>query len=78
MDMEALQSRVSSKGQIVLPLEIRSQLGIEQGTVLSYEVEEDRIILRKVMPLDSKYLDGLETTLSEWSSEEDEQAFRDL
>jgi hypothetical protein len=33
---------------------------------------------RKAEPLDLEFLSALEETLSEWSSENDDQAYRDL
>ena len=40
-----LKVKTSSKGQIVIPKEIRDALGIKPGTVLSVHVEGGRIIL---------------------------------
>lgn len=36
---------LSSKGQIVIPLEIRRKLGLSAGAVISCEVVEGRIVL---------------------------------
>jgi AbrB family looped-hinge helix DNA binding protein len=40
-----MQTRVSTKGQIVLPQPIRRKLGIRAGDALDVAVEEDRIVL---------------------------------
>ncbi len=37
--------RVSKKGQIVIPKEIRDKLGIEEGSLLNLRIEEKRIIM---------------------------------
>ncbi|MFL6233750.1 MAG: AbrB/MazE/SpoVT family DNA-binding domain-containing protein [Thermoanaerobaculia bacterium] len=42
-----MKSTVSSKGQITLPVEIRDQLGLEPGVVVSFEVREGGVLLRK-------------------------------
>ena len=39
------KTKVSSKGQIVIPKEIRERLGIKPGTILNVKVEGSRIIL---------------------------------
>jgi AbrB family looped-hinge helix DNA binding protein len=39
---------VSTKGQFVIPAEIREQLGIEPGTKMSVSVEGSRIVLQMV------------------------------
>jgi len=36
---------LSSKGQLVIPLEIRRRLGLEAGAKLRCELEDDRIVL---------------------------------
>jgi AbrB family looped-hinge helix DNA binding protein len=40
-----MQTRVSTKGQIVLPLPIRRKLGLRTGDVLDAKVEGGRIVL---------------------------------
>jgi AbrB family looped-hinge helix DNA binding protein len=42
-----MKSTISSKGQITLPVEIRDQLGLEPGVVVSFELREDGVLLRK-------------------------------
>ncbi|HNR44624.1 MAG TPA: AbrB/MazE/SpoVT family DNA-binding domain-containing protein [Methanofastidiosum sp.] len=43
-------TRVSSKGQIVIPKDIRESLNIEEGDLLAAVSEENFIILKKVNP----------------------------
>jgi AbrB family looped-hinge helix DNA binding protein len=40
-----MQTKVSTKGQIVLPGPLRRRLGIRAGDTLDIAVEEDRIVL---------------------------------
>jgi AbrB family looped-hinge helix DNA binding protein len=40
-----MQTKVSTKGQIVLPLPLRRKLGIRAGDRLKISVENDRIML---------------------------------
>jgi AbrB family looped-hinge helix DNA binding protein len=48
-----MQTRVSSKGQIVLPAPLRRKLGIRAGDPLDIAVEKDRIVLTQ--PSKPKY-----------------------
>jgi AbrB family looped-hinge helix DNA binding protein len=76
--------RLSSKGQLVIPKPIREALGLEPGTQLQLEVEEERIVLEPVRPslvnrLYAKYADSdlLADLEAEHRQElEDEQAPR--
>ncbi|MGA2539552.1 MAG: AbrB/MazE/SpoVT family DNA-binding domain-containing protein [Terracidiphilus sp.] len=40
-----MQTKVSTKGQIVLPAPLRHRLGIRAGDALDISVEKDRIVL---------------------------------
>jgi AbrB family looped-hinge helix DNA binding protein len=42
-----LKARVSSRGQLALPKEVRDQLGLGEGTSVTVRVEGDEVILRK-------------------------------
>lgn len=41
---------ISTKGQIVLPLEIRNALGLQKGDKLEVRLEQDRVILTRILP----------------------------
>jgi AbrB family looped-hinge helix DNA binding protein len=71
-------SRVSTKGQITIPAGIRSALGVGPGDLVAYELEGNKVRLRKVEPFDAAYHAAVAETLQEWNSPEDEEAFRDL
>jgi len=72
------QSRLSSKGQVTIPSEVRERLNLEPGDTVIYEVEEERAVLRRAEPFDIAYHAALAETLEEWTSPEDEEAFGDL
>jgi len=44
-----LKARVSSRGQLALPKEVRDQLGLGEGACLTVRVEGDEVILRKAV-----------------------------
>jgi AbrB family looped-hinge helix DNA binding protein len=48
-----MQTRVSTKGQIVLPAPLRHRLGIRAGDPLEVAIEQDRIVL--TAPKKKKY-----------------------
>lgn len=54
--MKAKISRVTQKGQIVIPVKLRRSLGIQKGTPVALFEENDRIILQ---PLTAAYLSRL-------------------
>ena len=68
----------TAKGQVTVPKAVRVALGLRQGDQLSWELEDGSVRVRAVAPLDVAYLQGLEGTLSEWSSPADDQAFAEL
>jgi antitoxin PrlF len=73
-----IKSRISPKGQITLPRAVRAAIGAGPGDTILYEVEGDVVRLRRVDPFDVEFHEGLENTLDEWTSDEDEKAFGDL
>jgi AbrB family looped-hinge helix DNA binding protein len=42
-----MRTHVSSRGQVVIPQQIREQLQLKEGTELDVEVERDHLVLRK-------------------------------
>ena len=71
-------SKVSSKAQITLPRKVREALGAKTGDVILYEVEGDTVKLKRLEPFDAAFHRALSSTLDEWATDEDEEAFRDL
>ena len=73
-----LVSRLSRKGQVTIPKKIRESLRANAGDLIEYEVQGNIIVIRRAGPFDRGFHAALSETLSEWSSPEDEEAFRDL
>ena len=72
-------SKITARGQATLPKRVREAAGLYAGDLIAFEVEGDRVTLRKVPTRgDDAYLRGLSQTLGEWESEEDEEAWREL
>lgn len=73
-----IRSRISPKGQVTLPKIVREAIGAKPGDTVVYEVEGNTVRLRRVDPFDVEFHEALSRTLDEWTSAEDEAAFRDL
>jgi len=72
-------AKMSSKGQVTIPADIRRALNVNQGDTLVWETtSEGQVVVKRVEPLDLDYLAAISGTLSEWNSAEDDEAFRDL
>jgi antitoxin PrlF len=41
----AYQTAISSKGQVVIPAELRQRLGLEKGTKVAWKEEKGRLVL---------------------------------
>lgn len=45
--MTLAHSKVTAQGQISVPAEVRRKLGIGPGSVLEWDVEDDKIVVRR-------------------------------
>jgi len=45
--MTIAQSRVTAQGQISVPIDVRRKLGVGPGSVLEWEEDGDRIVVRR-------------------------------
>ncbi len=73
-----LASKLSSKGQVTLPKAVRDKIGAKAGDTIGYDITDGAVILRRLEPLDAAFHAALSQTLDEWTTPEDEEAFRDL
>lgn len=72
-------AKLTSKGQVTVPVEVRKALHLKSGDTLVWEVQENgKIIVYRVEAVDVDYLSALNDTLSEWNSAEDDEAYRNL
>jgi len=73
-----LTSKVTSKYQATIPAPIREKLGLKQGDAVVFEIEDEVVTVRRATALDKVYLSSVAGTLSEWNSDNDEKAYREL
>ena len=71
-------ARITTKGQMTIPKRVRLAARLAPGDIMSFVVENERVILRKLASGEDAYLRGVQETLGEWMSAEDENAWRDL
>lgn len=41
-------TKVSSKGQVVIPLEVRKKIGLDDGQILSVSAKDNLIVLKRI------------------------------
>jgi antitoxin PrlF len=71
-------SKVTSKYQATIPLNVRKVLGIKQGDAVVYDIKNGEVRLRRATPMDLAYSNAVAATLTEWNSRADDDAYRDL
>ena len=76
--MQTVTSKLTSKYQATIPEAVRRVMGLRAGDVIAFDVEGNEIRIRKASPVDLAFVQALETTLTEWTSEADEDAYREL
>lgn len=78
--MEAvITSKLTTKSQATIPDKIRKVLNLKPGDSVAFEVGgNNKVAIRKATPIDFEFAHALEGTLSEWTSKNDEEAYRDL
>lgn len=71
-------SRITARGQTTIPRRIRDAAKLRPGDVIAFQVEGEHLLVRKVTGRQDDYLQALSEVMSEWSSPEDDEAWRDL
>lgn len=69
-------ARIGTGGQTTIPKRVRAAANLNVGDTLAFEVQADHLVVRKMPVVQDAYLHGLEQTLDEWNSPEDEEAWR--
>jgi AbrB family looped-hinge helix DNA binding protein len=76
--MQTATSKLTKKYQATVPAVVRKKLKLKAGDVIAFEIENETIKLRKANPIDIEFSSALVPTLSEWESQNDEEAYNDL
>ncbi len=76
--MQTATSKLTKKYQATIPEPVRKLLQIDSGDEIAFDIENDHVHLRKARPVDLAFAQSVEDTLTEWATEADEEAYRDL
>lgn len=69
-----IQSRITSKAQTTIPAPVRKALGLREGDLVSYQIEQGRVIMTRA----GTSIDDPFAAFSEWSSTADRDAYADF
>ncbi len=78
---EIRTATITSKGQISIPLSVRTKAGFKEGTKISVAVYKDRVELRPMKKMSDAIIAMLaseQVLAKNWLSKEDEEAWKDL
>lgn len=78
MHTKVTASKLTSKYQATIPDNIRKILDLKAGDIVTFEVIGGEVNLKKGKGIDLEFASALTPTLSEWSSDNDEEAYADL
>jgi len=71
--------RIENNGHITLPKTVCEALHTQDGDLLAWQIgDNDSVTLRRVTPPVDSYTAAVSATLTEWDSEEDDEAYCDL
>lgn len=68
-----IQSRITSKAQTTIPAPVRKALGLREGDLVAYRIEEGRVILTRAEPAEDPF-----ATFTEWDSPADRTGYADF
>jgi AbrB family looped-hinge helix DNA binding protein len=72
-------SKLTSKYQTTVPAAVREALCLEKGDALTFEIADGgAVTVRKAVALDPAFVGAVQSQLSEWASDEDDEAYRGL
>ena len=76
--MQTATSKLTKKYQATVPKTVRKKLELKAGDIIAFDIDNNIIKLRKARPIDIEFSSALVPTLSEWESQNDEDAYSDL
>ena len=58
-------TKITARGQISIPKTIREAADLREGDMIAFEIEGNRLVMRKVVPGRDEYLHGLGEVMGE-------------
>ena len=71
--MDNLTSRLTEQGQTTVPKPVREALNLAAGDSIAYRMSSNAVILSKVTAGDFDWNHSVETTLTEWNDDLDDE-----
>ncbi|MFP4377727.1 MAG: AbrB/MazE/SpoVT family DNA-binding domain-containing protein [Spirochaetales bacterium] len=71
--MDPSVARITSKGQTTVPKNVREYLNVGPGDEILFEIREREVTVRKLPAADRAWLTSLESSLSEWADDLDDE-----
>ena len=71
-------SKITARGQTTIPKPVREAANLREGDAIAFENVGNHLLVYKVVPPQDDYLNSVASTLGEWTTQEDEEAWRDL
>lgn len=65
-----IQSRITSKAQTTIPAAVRKALGLKEGDLVTYRIEEGQVVMTRTEPIDDPF-----ATFTEWDSPADREGY---
>ena len=65
-----IQSRITSKAQTTIPAAVRKALGLKEGDLVTYRIEDGRVVMTRTEPADDPF-----ATFTEWDSPADREGY---
>jgi antitoxin PrlF len=65
-----IQSRITSKAQTTIPAPVRKALGLKEGDLVTYRIEEGQVIMTRAEPAEDPF-----ATFVEWDSPADREGY---
>jgi len=76
--MQTSTSKLTKKYQATIPEPVRKQLHLSSGDEIVFDIDGDDVHIRKARSIDLTFAQSIQGTLTEWATEADEEAYRDL
>lgn len=76
--MDIFISKLTAKSQTVIPAVIRKKLGLKPGDTIRYKEKNGRVEIEKLIIEGAEREDDPFYSFTEWASDHDDTAFKDL
>lgn len=71
-------SQLIHHNQTTIPEPVLEALKLREGDAIVFEIDQAGVHLRKAPPIDAAFTGALQSTLNEWNSAADDEAYADL